>query len=243
MLASGLSDLHQLLTAIRNVDAHSNIQLILRPDALARGLLADVLVPRARFSTELHGRISATVRRQLRGAMLHEHLALDERPAARLHYYCAVPPDVLARPPIETLQADLSALLRTWDDELRDVLARSGSPADADRLAARYARALPTTYKAGSSVADAARDVRCLEALCSTGRAQIEVVTDRAGDHALKLYLANAVWSCTATLSPSVAAYVIGSPGELCPTSTPHAFTRSPSQRPAAPISSGPRRA
>ena len=133
VLASELSDLHQLLTAIRNVDAHSNIRLILRPDALARGLLADVLVPRARFSTELHGRISATVRRQLRGAMLHEHLALDERPAARLHYYCAVPPDVLARPPLETLQADLSALLRTWDDELRDVLARSGSPADADR--------------------------------------------------------------------------------------------------------------
>src|SRR6185369_4143237 len=64
---------------------------------------------------------------------------------------------------------------------------------DADRLAARYARALPTTYKAGTSVADAARDVRCLEALCSTGRAQMEVVIDRAGDHALKLYLTNEV--------------------------------------------------
>jgi glutamate dehydrogenase len=193
VLASELSDLRQLLTAIRNVDAHSSIQLILRPDALARGLLADVLVPRARFSTELHGRISATVRRQLRGAMLHEHLALDERPTARLHYYCAVPPEVLDRPPADALQADLSALLRTWDDELRDVLARSGSPADADRLGARYARALPTTYKAGTTVADAARDVRCLEALCRTGRAQIEVVTDRAGAYALKLYLANEV--------------------------------------------------
>jgi glutamate dehydrogenase len=193
MLASDRDDVHRLMNAVRAVDAHAGIQLICRPDALSRGLLADVLVPRARFSTELHGQVSAAVRRHLRAAMLHEHLALDERPVARLHYYCAVPLEVLERPPIDALRAELSALLRTWDDALREVLARSGARTDADRLATRYARVLPPAYKAGTAVAEAAQDVRCLEALCATGRVQIEVVGAKrpAASHALKLYLAN----------------------------------------------------
>ncbi len=193
LLASELADIHQLVNAIRAVDAQAGIELVCRPDALRRGLFVVVLVPRARFSTELHGRVSTALREHLRAAVLHEHLALDDRPVARLHYYCAVPRDVLERPPVATLQADLNALLRTWDDELRDALARTGSRPDAERLAARYARALPAAYKVATSVADAARDVRCLEALCTTGHAQIALVDGgRPGaPHALKLYLAN----------------------------------------------------
>ena len=193
LFAGELDDVHQLVTAVRAADAHTGIGLVCRPDALRRGLFAAVLVPRAHFSTELHGRVSAALRRQLRAAVLDEHLALDDRPVARLHYYCAVPRDVLEHPPIDVLQAELNAMLRTWDDELRDALARAGSRPDAERLATRYARALPAVYKAGTAVADAARDVRCLEALCATGRAQIALVeADRPGaPHALKLYLAN----------------------------------------------------
>src|SRR5262249_51544847 len=69
--------------------------------------------------------------------------------------------------------------------------ARSGSPAEGDRLGARYARALPAAYKASTAVTDAARDVRCLEALCTTRRAQIEMVHERSGAHVLKLYVAD----------------------------------------------------
>ena len=87
-----------------------------------------------------------------------------------------------------------TSLLRTWDDELRDALARTGARPDAERLAARYARALPAAYKAGTAVADAARDVRCLEALATSGARPDRAGRDqprRRAEQALKLYLAN----------------------------------------------------
>jgi glutamate dehydrogenase len=130
LLASELADIHQLVNTIRAADAHIGMRLVCRPDALWRGLLITVLVPRARFSTELHGHVAAAVRRHLRARVLHAHLALDDRPVARLHYYCAAPLDVLERPPLEALQVELDSLLRTWDDELRDVLARTGARPD-----------------------------------------------------------------------------------------------------------------
>ena len=193
LLATEVGDIERIMQAILGADAHAGIEVLCRSDVLRRGLFAVILVPRARFSTELHARISDVVRAQLRASVLHEHLALDERPLARLHYYCAVPPDVLTQPPLEALRANLNALLRTWDDELREALARSGARLDAERLAARYARALPAAYKARTRVDDAARDVRCLEALSSTNQAQIEIVAGAAParPYALKLYLAN----------------------------------------------------
>jgi len=193
LLASELTDIRRVMEAIRAADAHAGVEVVCRPDALRRGLFAVILVPRARFSTELHARITAVLRERLDDAVLYEHLALDERPVARLHYYCSVPPDVLAQPPVEALQADLNALLRTWDDELRETLATSGARLDAERLATRYARALPVGYKTRTPISDAARDVRCLEALSTTGQTQIEVVGPRQpmAPHALKLYLAN----------------------------------------------------
>jgi glutamate dehydrogenase len=193
LFASDLADIHALMTAIRAADVHAGMRLLCRPDALQRGVFAVVLVPRARFSTELHARISAVLRQQL-GPLLHEHLALDERPVARLHYHCAAAPEVLAHPPIAAVQEALDALLRTWDDELCEVLARSTSRAAAERLAARYARALPAAYKASTAVDDAARDIGCLEALSSSGRAQIQLAAAGAAEtppYALRLYLAN----------------------------------------------------
>jgi glutamate dehydrogenase len=193
LLASTLDDIHALMTAIRAADDHGGMRLVCRPDAVRRGLFAVVLVPRARFSTELHARVSAVLRQQF-GALLHEHLALDERPVARLHYHCTASPEVLAHPPITALQESLDTLLRTWDDELCEVLARSGLRSDAERLAARYARALPTAYKASTSVDDAARDIRSLEALSNSGRAQIHLCAAGRAEtppYALKLYLAD----------------------------------------------------
>jgi glutamate dehydrogenase len=193
LLASDVADIQQVMQAVRAADVHIGVEVVVRPDAVRRRLFAVILVPRARFSTELHARITSVLREQLGARLLHEHLALDDRPLARLHYYCAVPPDVLAQPPVEGLQAELNALLRTWDDELRETLAASGARLEAERLATRYGRALPAAYKASTAVSQAARDVRCLEALSTTRQAQIEIAAaDQDGTpYVLKLYLAN----------------------------------------------------
>lgn len=192
LLASHPPEIQLIMAAIRGADPSAGVRMMCRPDALNRGLFVVVMVPRKRFSTELYGRITAALRSGLRGTLLHDHVILDDRPIVRLHAYYAVPPEILARPPAAALQADLEKLLRTWDDELCDELARGGGRAEAQRLAARYAQLLPAAYKVGTTVAEAARDVGCLEALAASGRAQIELVAPArpGGPWALKLYLA-----------------------------------------------------
>jgi glutamate dehydrogenase len=193
LFASHAEDIRDAMHAIVAADAASGIRVVCRSDALQRGMIVLVLLPRARFSTELHAQVSAVLSRHLRATVLHEHLALDDRPVARLHYYLAVPPDALEHPPLDALRGELDALLRTWDDELRTALARLHGHSETERLVSRYARILPSSYKASTSVADAVTDVRHLETLLATGAAQIELVhpTREGLPLTLKLYLSN----------------------------------------------------
>jgi glutamate dehydrogenase len=193
LLASRPEDLSLLVRAIRAVQPAAGIRLVCRADAWRRGLLAVVIVPHARFSTELHGRVTAVLRRGLGATVLHEHLALDERPQVRLHYYLGVPPRMLDNPPVSALERDLDELLWTWDDELGAELGKAQPPAAVERLLARYRLAFPPAYKAATGLADAVRDIHCVEALIATGKAQIELVPQaprEAGGRvtALKLY-------------------------------------------------------
>ena len=175
LFARRLTDLQDLVHEIASAQARSELHLFCRPDALRRGLFATVILPRARFSTELNERVASLLRQRLGASVLHEYVALDERLQARLHYHLAVSPAVLDHPPVAELESDLAVLLRTWDDELRDQLGREYGASTADRLAATYHGAFPPEYKAGTEVADALRDIRCLEALIATGRSQIEL--------------------------------------------------------------------
>ncbi len=175
LFARRLTDLQDLVHEIASARVRSGLHLFCRPDALRRGLFATVILPRARFSTELNERVASVLRQSLGASVLHEHVALDERSQARLHFHLAVSPAVLDHPPVAELERDLAVLLRTWDDELRDHLGREYGASTADRIAATYQSAFPPEYKAGTEVADAVRDIRCLEALIATGRSQIEL--------------------------------------------------------------------
>ncbi len=193
LFASRRADLPRLLRAIMAAEVHPDVNVFCRPDALRRGMFVVVILPRARFSTELRDRVTALLCQRLSASVLHEHIALEERPSVRLHYYLSVPGAILEHPPVEVLEHGLRGLLSTWEDELRDQLATAYGQATADHLAAKYCRAFPADYKAGIDVAEAVRDIGCLESLAATGQAQIEFAeAARDGEPAvLKLYVAD----------------------------------------------------
>ncbi|MGD9764241.1 MAG: NAD-glutamate dehydrogenase domain-containing protein [Candidatus Binatia bacterium] len=193
LFASRAADIHAAIRAIRRAEAEEELEVHARRDAVGRGIFVHVVVPRARFSTDLHARITAAVAQIMGGAVLHAHLALDDRLMARLHYYVAADDQRTGALPVEALRDAVSSLLRTWDEGLREVLSRT-LPADAaERSAARYAAVFPPAYKAATDVVDAAHDVARIEALLATGQTQIELVSPHAGAAALRLYLGNEV--------------------------------------------------
>lgn len=192
LLASRGEDVLEAMRAILAAEATLHVELRCHADTTGHGLFVVVLLPRARYSTELGERVAAAVTHHLGGTILLDHLALDDRTIARLHYHVAAAPEVIAAPPVAALRAELGGLLRTWDDALGDALATLLPRSQRDELVARYRVAFPPAYKAGTDIAAAARDVCCIEALRTRGAAQIELAPPTAGAApTLNLYASN----------------------------------------------------
>ena len=192
LLASRTNDIRAAVRAVVTAEGQVTVRVLCHPDAFRRGLFVTVIVPRRRFSTELHRQISRDLLARLEATSLHQHLALDERTVARLHYYVAVPSEILQHPPLDTLERELNDRLRSWEDALREQIARALPSAEADRTASKYLRVFPSAYRAATDVVDAVRDIRCLELVTAHG-AQYELhgeVRGEPGLSALKLYLA-----------------------------------------------------
>lgn len=194
LFATSLPDLHKVIRAIRVSPTAFGVRISIHRDTVKRGLFVVVILPRSRFSTEFSDRATEILRGRLNGTILHQHLALDERPQARLHLYFAAAVEEIGRFQPKEVEPELSGLLRTWDDELRDELESLYSAARARDLSEKFKNVFPAEYKAGTEVSQAARDIRCLEQLIKTATAQIELTAPAYGPTppltALRLYLA-----------------------------------------------------
>ena len=189
LLTSRTEDVIEAMRAVANAESALHVGLHCHPDVSGRGLFVTALLPRARYSTELGARIAAAVTRHLGGPILLDHLALDDRSVARLHYHVAGAP---LPPALAALREELGGLLRTWDDALAEELAALVPAAQRGELVARYRLAFPAAYKAGTDIGAAARDVACIEALRASGEAQIELARAAQGAApTLNLYASN----------------------------------------------------
>ena len=174
---------------------NAGIQLVCRPDALRRGLFA----ARAGAARALlHRAARAHLRRPARASCAPPCCTSTWRSTSGRSRGCTTTvryrADVLERPPVEALQADLNALLRTWDDELRDALARH-------RLATRRRTAggaLRARAAGGVQGRHRGRRRRARRPLPRgavrhrrTRRSSSSQPAAAGAPHALKLYLAN----------------------------------------------------
>ncbi len=192
LLTSRVEDVLATMRAVVAAESALHVDLCCHADTAGRGVFVNVLLPRARYSTELGERITAAVARHLDGPILLDHLALDDRIVARLHYHVAVEPLPLPSAAIAALREELGGLLRTWDDALADALAALVPRAQHAELVARYRAAFPAAYRAGTEIPAAARDVSCIEALRASGEAQIELARAAPGmPPTLNLYASN----------------------------------------------------
>jgi glutamate dehydrogenase len=203
LLGTSVSELRVTIKTIRAAEgtpgsSTNAVKVVHCSDALSRGLFVVVILPRERFSQELFRRVEARLAQVLSASgLLEERLALDDSDQVRMHFYFAAPAES-ARVSQEELCEEVSGLLRTWDDRLRDTLREHFPREHARLLADRYIAAFSNEYKAATEVGHALQDIRCLEALLETRSPQVDLTNDVAvspGDDearytAVKLYLA-----------------------------------------------------
>ncbi|SFP94645.1 glutamate dehydrogenase [Geodermatophilus dictyosporus] len=144
-------------------------RLFLRRDPWGRFWSALVYLPRDRYTTEVRLAMQQLLLSRLGGRDIEFTARSTESVLARLHFVVRVPVgrDGVPTPggvDVEALQQELSAVARSWTDDLSDALAeRYGS--EAEQVLARVADAFPSAYQEDFPAATAVEDLARLDAL------------------------------------------------------------------------------
>ncbi|BCT93993.1 glutamate dehydrogenase [Lysobacter helvus] len=185
------NELYSTAIGILGLQERVRSKLFLRRDRYGRFYSVLVYVPRDRHDTQMRHRIEALLKRELDGEHIDSTVHIGESALAQLHLI--VRPRPGSKPVIDEakLEADLAHIVRDWQDELGDTLARRHGEEMGLKLATRYARALPTGYIEDVSPEVAADDVEHLAALAGADDLRLSLYRSRNGGLRFKFYRLN----------------------------------------------------
>jgi len=183
MFQSSEEELLRTATGILGLQERVRSKLFLRRDRYGRFFSVLVYIPRDRFNTDVRLRIEAMLKRELHGEHVDSSVTLGgESPLAQVH--------LIVRPKsgeaIETdsakIEAELSRLVRNWQDDLRERLVVRHGEQRGLTLANTYGRALPAGYIEDVSADVAADDVEHLAALTGPDDLRLSLYRAHNGD-------------------------------------------------------------
>jgi glutamate dehydrogenase len=150
---------------------HRQTRLFLRKDVYGRYLSCLVYFPRDRYTTQVRLRTQEILCQALHGAAVDYSVLVGESPYARLHIVVRaergqVLPDVDAA----ELEAQVAAVVRSWDDDLaEEAESQLGEERARTLLAMCSGEQIPQTYKADVPASVAADDLEKILRLRESG--------------------------------------------------------------------------
>ncbi|MEE4013095.1 NAD-glutamate dehydrogenase [Roseibium sp. FZY0029] len=151
--------------AILQLDERPRIRVLSRPDKFDRYVSILVFVPRDRYSTEVRLNVGTYLASVYEGRVSAWYVTYPEGPLARVHYIIGRDRGETPKPQQEELEAAVADMVRTWSDSVRDALKDEFAPAQARKLADRYALSFHGGYKEVYNAQSALFDIVKLETL------------------------------------------------------------------------------
>lgn len=139
-------------------------RLFLRRDQFDRFVSAIVYVPREAYDTTLRERITDVLTSAYNGRLTRFQPYFDTGPLARVHFQIAIQRNH-PEPDVAALEAEITALARTWDQALREALMQAELD-EIDREGARtFLGAFNAAYREAFTPIEAVRDVSMIARL------------------------------------------------------------------------------
>jgi glutamate dehydrogenase len=165
LFQSTAEELHRVATGILGLQERVRSRLFLRPDRYGRFYSGLAYIPRDRFNTDVRLRIEAMLKRTLRADHVDTNVSVGESPLAQLHLIVRPRPGEKLDVDQGLLESELAAIVRNWQDDLREELIDRHGETEGLALAHRLGRAMSATYIEQVTPAIAASDVEELAAL------------------------------------------------------------------------------
>jgi len=188
LFQSSESELLDLAKGVLGLQERVRSRLFLRHDRYGRFYSVLAYVPRERYNTEMRLRIEAMLKDALHADRIDSTVQMGDSPLAQVH--------MLARPRKgETVDADanelnarLAAIVRNWQDDLREQLVARRGEEQGLALASGIGRALPAGYIEKVSAAVAASDVERLAGLTPEQDLRLRLYRGQDGGLRFKFY-------------------------------------------------------
>ena len=146
LFQSSVDELFATVMGILALQERVRSRLFLRRDRYGRFFSALVYIPRDRFSGDVRNRIESLLREALQGERLDSGISIGESPLAQMYLVIRPKAGAAVAADAAALEQRIAAIVRNWQDGLRDALVRAKGESDGLRLARRFAKGLPPGY-------------------------------------------------------------------------------------------------
>jgi glutamate dehydrogenase len=163
--------------AILDLEVRPRLRLLVRRDRFERYVSALVYVPRDRFSTATREKIGQALARAFAGRVSSFTPSFTEGPLVRVHYVIGRNEGQEPVVDLVRLEADIAASVRSWTDQLTDLLTQTDAARGPD-VARRYAPAFSAAYMSTFPPARALVDIARIERLSAAQPIGIDFYRD-----------------------------------------------------------------
>jgi glutamate dehydrogenase len=160
-------EVYETAMGILHLQERQRIRLFVHRDRYGRFYSCLVFVPRERFNTQVRLSIQSILKEAFHADGVDFNVQLSESILARLHIVLHVSPDSesAAEPDVADIQERLSAVTRTWGDDLSEELLEHFGEEQGTRLYRRYGEAFRADYRVNYDARIAIHDVEKMETL------------------------------------------------------------------------------
>ncbi len=188
LFQSNEQELYRLASGILSLQERVRSRLFVRHDRYGRFYSILAYIPRDRYNTEIRLRIEAMLKQALRADRVDSTIQLGDSPLAQLHMLVRPRKDEPVDVDAADLDARLSAIVRNWQDDLREQLVARHGEERGLALASGYGRALPAGYIEKASASIAADDVEQLATLSESDDLRLRLCRGQEGGLRFKFY-------------------------------------------------------
>ena len=160
-----VDELHAMAQGILRLEERPRTRLFVRHDRFDRFVSAYVFIPRERFNSEIRSKVGDLLASSFEGKVTRFSPFFSEGRMVRVHFIISrnkgQAPDVS----MDKLEADISDVVRTWDDRLGETIGKNFGRREAARLLKKYAGAFSAGYEEAFSPQASLYDIAEIEEL------------------------------------------------------------------------------
>ncbi len=143
--------------AILGLIERPRVRALVRVDQFDRFASILVFVPRDRYDSEVREKIGAYLRTAFDGRLSATYPAFPEGGLARVHFIIGRSGGKTPKVEPAEIEEAIRAIVRTWEDALREAAADAGADASLAAIAARFPDSYRNSFSAATALADAGR--------------------------------------------------------------------------------------